>query len=175
MIIICGLGNPGAKYTKTRHNIGFRLVDKLANGKAFLEKWNALILKTELHGKQVLLLKPQTYMNLSGQALRQVVNFYKIKPENIVITYDDVDLKFGDIRYRKEGSAGTHNGMKSVIRELGTNKIPRLRLGVESRGLYMPEQMDLANFVLAPFAKEEEQQMESFLAKASEELKNHLP
>jgi len=154
MKLICGLGNPGKKYDGTRHNIGFMLLDSLAE-EDFSEKWNALISESTLNGEKVILIKPTTFMNLSGRAVAKFANFYKIEAKDILITYDDVDLPLGQVRYREKGGAGTHNGMKSIIQELGTQDFPRLRLGIESRGVTAPEQMDLASFVLAPFTKEE--------------------
>lgn len=177
MKILCGLGNPGLKYQNTRHNAGFLLVDAYAEAHGFpefKEKWNALVSEKGQGDDRVLLLKPLTYMNRSGEALLKFVNFYKVEPENIILSYDDVDLPLGELRFREKGSAGTHNGMKSVIACLGTEAFPRLRLGVESRGETAPEQMPLSDFVLAPFSGEERGLFDTELAEGLELLKNRL-
>lgn len=176
MKLICGLGNPGAKYNNTRHNVGFMVLEMLAArmGLTFQEKWNALVAETELNGEKTLLLKPLTFMNLSGQAIAKFAQFYKIEPQNITVVYDDIDLKLGEIRARDKGGPGTHNGMKSIIQELGTENFPRLRIGIESRGETAPEQMDLAAFVLAPFTAEEAPPLMQSVNKALETLKNPL-
>lgn len=159
MKLICGLGNPGTKYEKTRHNAGFRFIDAYAKQfdfPQFTEKGKALVSTKGEGFKKVILVKPQTFMNLSGEAVREVMQFHKIEPKDLLVVYDDVDLPLGSIRYREKGSAGTHNGMKSLIECLATLDFPRLRLGIESRGVTAPEQMPLDVFVLAPFLKEEE-------------------
>ena len=167
MKIICGLGNPGAKYEGTRHNAGFVFLDKWA-GKfdfpEFKEKWSAMV--SEKDG--VLLIKPLTFMNLSGKPLAKFVNFYKVPLEDAVVVYDDVDLPLGTVRFRKEGSGGTHNGMKSVIEELGSQDFPRLRLGVESRGESAPEQMDISDFVLSRFEEAEMEILYKIINQASQ-------
>jgi peptidyl-tRNA hydrolase, PTH1 family len=155
MKLICGLGNPGGKYNNTRHNVGFMVVDALVGEAEFNEKWNALVAEIEINGEKTYVIKPTTFMNLSGQAVAKFANFYKIESENITIVYDDIDLPLGTLRSRESGGPGTHNGMKSIIADLGTQNFPRLRVGIESRGETAPEQMDLAAFVLAPFSKEE--------------------
>jgi len=156
MKIIVGLGNPGDKYKETRHNIGFLFVDYLAKkfgADEFQEKskFKALVSDVSVNGKKILLVKPLTFMNLSGETLVTLKNFYKVENEDFLIAYDDVDLPFAKIRYRKEGSAGTHNGMRSIINLLGTQNIPRLRFGVEVE----ERKMDLASFVLSRFLAEE--------------------
>lgn len=176
MKLICGLGNPGDKYDRTRHNIGFRILDELAQqeGVDFSEKWNGQVAEITLNGEKTLLLKPNTFMNLSGQAVVKFANFYKIEPSDIVIVYDDVDLPLGQIRFREKGGPGTHNGMKSIIQELGGQDFPRLRIGIESRGVTAPEQMGLADFVLARFTKEEEESLDAIIDEAIKTLKNPL-
>lgn len=154
MKLICGLGNPGKEYEGTRHNAGFLFVDAWAKKydfPEFKEKWNALV--SEKDG--LLLLKPLTFMNKSGEVLSKFVNFYKLPLEEVVVVYDDVDLPLGTVRFRREGGPGTHNGMKSVIEQLGTESFPRLRLGIESRGQTAPEQMEITDFVLSRFSEEE--------------------
>lgn len=158
MKIICGLGNPGKKYENTRHNIGFLFVDTYAEKyafPAFQEKWNALVSEKIVGDKKILLMKPLTFMNKSGEALAKFAQFYKVDFKDIFVAYDDVDLPLGKLRFRDEGSAGTHNGMKSIITCLGSKNFPRLRFGVESRGEFAPEEMDLSAFVLASFKEEE--------------------
>ena len=158
MKIICGLGNPGAKYSGTRHNAGFDFIDIYAEKHGcpeFSEKWGALVSETGNADEKILLLKPQSFMNLSGESLAKFVNFYKLDLTDLFVVYDDVDLKLGEVRFRTEGSAGTHNGMKSVIQCLGAQNFNRLRLGVESRGETSPAEMDISDFVLSKFSDEE--------------------
>lgn len=130
MFLIVGLGNPGTKYNNTRHNLGFMVVDSLAKtlGATFnpAPKFQAEIAKLPA----IVLLKPQTFMNLSGAAVAQVANYYRIPASNIFITYDDLDLPFGTLRFRESGSHGGHNGMRSIIQQLGTTAFPRLRIGI---------------------------------------------
>lgn len=153
MYVIAGLGNPGKKYENTRHNMGFITIDQLAekhNIKVDRLKFKALVGEGRVAGQKVLLVKPQTYMNLSGESIREVMNFYKLEPENLIVIYDDIDLETGNLRIRKFGSAGTHNGMKSVVYQLQSDRFPRIRLGIgqQKRG-------DLINFVIGGFSKEE--------------------
>jgi len=156
MKIIVGLGNPGKKYEETRHNIGFLFLDYLARefgAEEFQEKakFKAMVTEAKLKEDKVLLVKPLTFMNLSGETLVALKNFYKLENEDFLICYDDVDLPFEKIRYRDEGSAGTHNGMRSIIGLLGSQDVPRLRFGVEVK----ERRMDLASFVLSRFSAEE--------------------
>src|SRR3989338_3437521 len=158
MKIICGLGNPGRSYARSRHNVGFMLVDAFAKKHDFLkfeEKGKALFSAKGSGEGKIILMKPQTFMNLSGEAVQEVLNFYKVEPKDFYAVYDDVDLPLGTLRFREKGSAGTHNGMKSVIQYLATMEFPRLRLGIESRGETAPQQLDLHDFVLAPFLEDE--------------------
>lgn len=148
MFLIIGLGNPGLKYAKTRHNAGFMAVDAIASAKNIdfdrLQK-HALTATYFENGNKVLLAKPQTYMNNSGQSLRELVDYYQIPLENVLVIYDDIDLELGQTRIRKKGGAGTHNGMRSIIAELGSGDFPRLRCGIGPQ----PEFWDLADFVLS--------------------------
>ncbi|XVG94862.1 aminoacyl-tRNA hydrolase [Eubacteriales bacterium KG127] len=153
MYIIIGLGNPGKKYENTRHNLGFIAIDRLAekhNIQVDRIKFKALVGDGMIAGQKVLLVKPQTFMNLSGESVREVVNYYKVALENIIVIYDDFDIPVGSIRIRKSGSAGTHNGMKSVVYQLNTDKFPRVRLGIGSK-----KGDDIINFVTGGFSKEE--------------------
>lgn len=173
MKVICGLGNPGSKYEKTRHNVGFQVVDafaKMHDFPDFESKGKALVSEKGQGFKKVILLKPQTFMNLSGEAVQELLQFYKIEPKDLIVVYDDVDLPLGTLRYREKGSAGTHNGMKSLIQCLATLDFPRLRVGIESRGVTAPEQIPLDAFVLAPFLKEEEEALKSATDEACKKL-----
>ena len=162
MYIIVGLGNPGDKYEKTRHNVGFNVIDILAKEYGISVskiKHKALIGEGRVGSEKVLLVKPQTYMNLSGETLIDIYNYYKVDMENIIVIYDDIDLDVGKIRIRKKGSGGTHNGMRSIIKCLGSNEFPRVRVGISK-----PKNgQDLADFVLSRFSKEDEKSLqESF-------------
>ncbi len=155
MYIIAGLGNPESKYDRTRHNIGFRLVDALAdkNGIAFNDKKHkGLIGKGVIAGEKVILVKPLTYMNLSGECIGAAADYYKVEPENVIVLFDDISLDVGRLRIRKKGSAGGHNGIKSIIAHLGSENFPRLKFGVGDK----PRGMDLADYVLGRFSKEDE-------------------
>ncbi len=148
--IIVGLGNPGTKYTTTRHNVGFNAIDHIADklGVSISKlKFEGLFCQAELNGKKVLLLKPQTFMNDSGRSLVQFSKFYKVPAENIIVIFDDVSLDVGKIRIRKKGSAGGHNGIKSIISHLGSDNFPRVKIGV---GKKPHPDYDLADWVLSP-------------------------
>lgn len=137
MYVICGLGNPGREYEYTRHNMGFITMDVLADklGVSINQlKFKALVGETRLAGEKILLVKPQTFMNLSGESLRQIMDFYKLEPEQFIIVYDDADLAPGALRIRGSGSPGSHNGMKSLVLHMGSEKFPRVRVGIGSRG-----------------------------------------
>lgn len=156
MYIIAGLGNPGGKYEKIKHNMGFQVIDLLAD-KYHIEmnqkKHKAICGTGVMEGVKVLLLKPQTFMNLSGESIREAVDFYKIDPETeLIVIYDDISLAPGHLRIRKKGSAGGHNGIKNIIQHLGTQVFPRIRVGVGEK----PEGWDLADYVLSGFSKEDE-------------------
>lgn len=135
MYIIAGLGNPGQKYENTRHNMGFKTIDCLSEEFGISvnrAKFKGLIGEGRIGNEKVILLKPQTYMNLSGQSVREIVDYYKVPEENLIVIYDDFDLPIGSIRIRKSGGPGTHNGMKSVVGELNFRKFPRVRIGIGS-------------------------------------------
>jgi len=158
MYLIVGLGNPGDPYEHTRHNAGFDVLTLLA-GKLDISikrfKYRALIGKTQVNGAKVLLCKPQTYMNLSGESVCALMRWYRIKLDHLLIIYDDVDLPAGTIRVRREGSAGTHNGMRSIIDALGTQFFPRIRVGIGPK----PERFELADWVLSPYHTAQERQV----------------
>ncbi len=154
MKLIAGLGNPESRYAATRHNVGFEACELLRQRLGFgreLLRFHACISRGTVGGEQVILCRPQTYMNNSGLAVGEIASFYKIAPEDILIIYDDVSLPFGGLRVRASGSAGGHNGMKSIIARLGTEAFPRVRIGVGAK----PEGWDLADYVLARFSEEE--------------------
>lgn len=169
MKLIAGLGNPGKEYEKTRHNSGFMAMDHLLkklNENLTTEKWNALITTTRIEGQAVLLMKPLTFMNASGQAVIQAVNYYHIDPEDILIMHDDMDLPTGSVRIRKKGSAGGQKGMKSIIDLLGTSDLARIRIGV---GHSDPGNHDLVpDWVLSPVPKAEREIYEAALDDAAE-------
>jgi len=154
MYIVAGLGNPGAKYRATRHNVGFVAVDILADmmgisiNKAF---GKSLVGMGIIEGKKAVLVKPQSFMNLSGLSVFELKNWYKIDTSNIILIYDDIDLNVGALRIRPSGGAGTHNGMRSIISSLNTENFPRIRIGIGSA----PEEWDLADYVLSTFNPDE--------------------
>lgn len=154
MYLIVGLGNPEKEYANTRHNMGFNVINKIANEykiEVMENKFDGLFWMGEIEGEKVILLKPQTYMNDSGKSVIKAKNFYKIPEENVLVIYDDIDLEPTKIRIRKKGSPGTHNGMKSVTECLGTQNFPRVRVGIGS-----PEHKgDLINYVIGKISKEE--------------------
>ena len=159
MFIIVGLGNPTPEYEGTRHNVGFEVIDALArkyNIDVDTKKHRAYIGKGMIEGQKVILAKPQTYMNLSGESVRSLLDYYKVDEEQeLLVIYDDISLVPGGIRIRKKGSAGGHNGIKNIIAHLGTQEFPRVRIGVGEK----PARMDLADYVLGRFPKEEAETM----------------
>lgn len=164
MYIVVGLGNPGKKYENTRHNIGFITIDQLAEKldiKVNKIKHKALIGEGFIGREKVILVKPQTYMNLSGQSVREIVDYYKIDIENLIVIYDDIDIDMGTVRIRKKGSAGTHNGMRSIIRLLGEDTFPRVRIGIGKS-----DRIPLTDFVIGGFTKEEKDPMEQAVLKS---------
>ena len=156
MYIIAGLGNPGKEYENTRHNIGFDVIDRLAEEEniAVMEsKHKALIGKGYVAGQKVILAKPQTFMNLSGESIREIVDYYKVDDTSeLIVISDDISLDVGQIRIRKKGSAGGHNGLKNIIKMLGHDTFTRVRMGVGEK----PKNYDLADYVLGHFTKEEQ-------------------
>lgn len=160
MFIIAGLGNPTLQYEGTRHNVGFDVIDAVAakyNISVDYRKSRAYIGKGIIGGRKVILAKPQTYMNLSGESIRSLADYYKVDEETeLLIIYDDVSLDVGQLRIRKKGSAGGHNGIKSIISHLGTDVFPRIKVGVGEK----PRRYDLADYVLGHFSKEEREMME---------------
>ncbi len=160
MFLIVGLGNPGAKYAGTRHNIGFAVIDHLAyeyNIKVTKLKHKALIGEGIIQGHKVILAKPQTYMNLSGESVNDICAYYKIPTQNVIVVYDDINIPTGAIRIREKGSDGGHNGMKSIIYMLESDQFPRLRIGV---GAPPHKDYNLADYVLSAFSKEDIAELE---------------
>lgn len=153
--LIVGLGNPGKKYETTRHNAGFMCIDKFSqeeNVDVKKVKFHALIGECYIDGKKVVVMKPQTMMNNSGQAIKECATFYKIPPENIIVIYDDISLEPGKLRIRRKGSAGGHNGIKSIIAHLGSENFPRVKIGV---GAKPHPDYDLVDWVLGSFPKDQ--------------------
>ncbi|MDF3001301.1 MAG: aminoacyl-tRNA hydrolase [Bacillota bacterium] len=168
MYVIVGLGNPGKKYENTKHNIGFITVDFLAernNIKINKIKHKALVGEGTIAGNKVLLVKPQTYMNLSGNSVREIMDYYKANIDKLVVIYDDVDIPMGSLRIRKKGSAGTHNGMRSIIYDLQEDGFPRVRIGIGA-----DKKIPLAGYVLGGFGKEEAKLMEDTVAQAASSI-----
>lgn len=167
MFVVVGLGNPGSKYSETRHNVGFSVIDILSNRyntKLNKIKFKSVYGEVKMDGKKVLLVKPQTYMNNSGETVLEISKFFKVPVENIIVVLDDIDIDFASLRVRQKGSAGSHNGMKSIIHLLKDEKIPRVKIGIGR-----PEAgRDLADFVLGRFSKEEEMDIKEVVEKAAD-------
>ncbi len=177
MYIIAGLGNPGRKYENTRHNMGFIAVDLIAEKydiKIDKIKFKALVGEGRIGGQKVILIKPQTYMNLSGQSIMEIMNFYKEDIENLIVIYDDLDIPTGTIRVRKKGSAGTHNGMRNIVYLLADDGFPRIRVGigpVAKDGTQDKEKarnLDLVDYVIGGVSKGEKELLEDSLTRAAE-------
>lgn len=176
MHVIVGLGNPGKRYEQTRHNLGFLTIDYLSEDLGILVnklKHKSLVGEGRFGRCKVLLVKPQTYMNLSGEALREIVTYYNVEPGELLVVYDDLDIPTGSLRIRKQGSAGTHNGMRSIIKCLGFNDFPRIRIGIGLR-----EEMefpgDMADFVTGGFWKEERKPLKQAIIKVTTAIKVYL-
>lgn len=166
MYVIAGLGNPKKEYENTRHNIGFAVIDMLAerhNIRIIEAKHKGLLGRGYINGEKVILVKPLTYMNLSGECIREVLDYYKVDPkENLIVIHDDISLEPGNLRIRKKGSAGGHNGLKNIILHLGHDTFQRIKVGVGEK----PEGYDLADYVLGHFSGTEKKIMEETAQKA---------
>lgn len=168
MYLIAGLGNPGKQYERTRHNMGFDTIDELVDrhripGSGMQHK--AMYGKGMIAGEKVILAKPLTYMNLSGDSVREFINYYKMDPETeLIVIYDDIDLEPGQIRIRKKGSAGGHNGMKSIISQIGTQNFCRVKVGVGAK----PAGWDLADYVLGRFSTKEREEVDKAIEEAAD-------
>ncbi|MCC7403150.1 MAG: aminoacyl-tRNA hydrolase [Bdellovibrionales bacterium] len=171
MLIIVGLGNPGSKYQLTRHNIGFMAVDALAHSlneaDSFRTEHKALTAKVRIEGQAVLLAKPQTFMNLSGESVQALLSYYNSTPAELLVVHDEVDLPFASIRYQKSRGHGGHNGIRNIHQLLGTPDYQRLKLGVSRPS---NPQMEVADFVLQNFSSDELKQLPDFLALAAESI-----
>ena len=167
MWIVAGLGNPGKQYLYTWHNMGYLAVDMLADKHGIFlgkEKYKGLWGKGKIAGQDVIIIKPTTYMNNSGECLVEISRFYKVEPKNIITVYDDIDIAKGTIRVRPKGSAGTHNGMRSIIQLLGTQEFPRVRIGTGP----VPENWELVNYVLSEVPQDERKLINDAFVKACE-------
>lgn len=172
MKLIIGLGNPGKEYEKTRHNTGFMVLDRFANkmGVSLIQnKFKGIYTKMKYHGEDVILLKPQTFMNLSGEAVRQIMDFYKIDLDDILVIYDDMDMPVGKLRLRESGSAGGHNGIKNIILHTGSQKFKRIRIGIGRH-----PQMKVVDYVLSRFMQDEMIDMEKGIDLACEAIIDYL-
>lgn len=161
MYLLVGLGNPGLKYKLTRHNAGFLVIDQIVKEHGILldkKDFRSIYGKGRIAGREVLLAKPQTFMNLSGEAVVDLVNFYKIDREQILIISDDMDLPLGTIRLKQSGSSGGHKGLASILSRLGTSQIPRLRIGIGK-----PQESTVIDFVLTPFTESEQRVLQSVI------------
>lgn len=173
MYAVIGLGNPGKKYSGTKHNVGFDAIDCLSqrnNVKVTKVKHQSIYGEFNLNGEKVILVKPQTYMNNSGISVKSIVDYYKIPVENIIILYDDIDIEIGSLRIRKKGSAGSHNGMRSIIYHLQEDNFPRVRIGIGKPG----EKIDLVNHVLGGFSKEDRQKVDDVILKAAKAVEEMI-
>lgn len=171
MFIIAGLGNPGREYENTRHNIGFRVIDNIAGRHriTMLErKHRAVMGKGYIDGQRVVLVKPLTYMNLSGESIREIVDYYKVdETSQLVVVSDDISLDVGQLRIRKKGSAGGHNGLKNIIQHLGHENFIRIRMGVSDK----PQGYDLKDYVLGHFTDQEKKALEETCGNAAEAVR----
>jgi len=169
MYLIVGLGNPEEKYSNTRHNMGFDVINELSkecNIKVSKSKFDAFYGMGEINSKKVILVKPQTYMNLSGDSVIKFKKFYKVSNKNIIVIYDDIDLKLGDIRLKAKGSAGSHNGMKSVIENLKTEDFIRIRVGIGTP----KDKQDIINYVIGQIPQTERKVLDQSIIKAKDSI-----
>lgn len=167
MYLIIGLGNPEEEYSKTRHNMGFNTINKIAeqyNIKINKKKFQGLYEITTIEDKKVILVKPQTYMNLSGNCVKEIADFYKVSTEEILVIYDDMDIEPGKIKIRKKGSSGGHNGIKSIIQMIGTEEFPRIRIGI-GRPMHSGDEI---NYVIGAIPEEEISKLNEGIEKAKD-------
>lgn len=168
--IIAGLGNPGKEYELSRHNAGFLCIDILANRENFRTdriKFKSVYADTMINGHRCLVMRPQTYMNNSGEAIKEAATFYKIPPEKCIVIFDDIDIGLGALRVKRKGSAGTHNGVKSIIQHLGSDNFPRIKIGVGNKP--HPD-YDLKDYVLGTFSKQEQNILKETMEKACDAI-----
>ena len=172
MKLIVGLGNPGKEYAGTRHNCGFMVIDRLAsklNVDVDQNKFKGLYAKVKYHGEDIILLKPPTYMNLSGESVNAVMNFFKIDKDDLLVIYDDLDMPVGKLRLRKTGSAGGHNGIKNIIAHLNSQDFKRIRVGIDRH-----KYMNVADYVLSRFSKVESEAIEQGIENAANAVLDYL-
>lgn len=171
MYLLVGLGNPGKKYERTRHNIGFRILDALVSEYhgtwKYEKKLDAEVCTLQTTNSKLLCLKPQTFMNLSGASVKKALAWFEISVQDFLVVYDDKDMEFGKLRYREKGSSGGHNGINSIIKELGTEEFQRMKIGVANEQI---QTYDTADFVLAKFSKDEEKKLPEIIQKALEKI-----
>lgn len=170
MKIIVGLGNPGEKYSKTRHNIGWLFIDylsKIYNVDVTKSNCDALTGETKINGEKIVFAKPITFMNLSGNSVSKLKKWYKVENKDIIIIFDDIDIPFGTFRYREKGSGGSHNGMKNIVQMLSSEEIPRIRIGL---GGLKYEKQDMADFVLQKFKPSELEKLDEVFYEASKKI-----
>ena len=168
--IIAGLGNPGKEYEMTRHNAGFLTLDILANREGFTTdriKYKSVCADVMINGHRCLVMRPQTYMNNSGEAIKEAASFYKIPPERCIVIFDDIDISLGALRVKRKGSAGTHNGIKSIIYHLNSDNFPRIKIGV---GAKPHPDYDLKDYVLSSFSKQEQETLKKTMEKACDAI-----
>ncbi len=168
MKIIVGLGNPTKEYENTRHNVGFMVIDELMNKwstPSMKQQFKGEVVKVKRNGEDIILLKPLTYMNLSGESLIQVMNFYKVPVEDVLVIYDDLDIPTGKLRLRQSGSAGGHNGIKSIIQHVQTQNFQRLRVGIDR-----DSRIPVVNYVLGKFTKEEKPLIDEGILQATQAI-----
>lgn len=173
MILIAGLGNPGKEYALTRHNVGYDVVDRLSEKHRIRVdriKFRSMTGEGIISGEKVILIKPLTYMNNSGLAISEALRFYKLTVDDLIVLVDDIDIEFGSVRIRKKGSAGSHNGMKSIISHIQNDGFTRIKLGIGSK----PPDFDLADFVLSRFSKDERAEVECMVKKAADAVETIL-
>ena len=171
MYVVVGLGNPGKDYTNTRHNIGFNTVDLMGernNINLNKIKFNSIYGEGNIGGEKVMLVKPQTYMNNSGIAVREIAQYYKIPVENIIVIVDDIDIEFSSVKVRAKGSAGSHNGLKSIINHIQDENFPRVKVGIGKKY----ENQNLADFVLSRFSKDEQKEIDISIVVAAEAVES---
>ena len=173
MLIICGLGNPGEKYAHTRHNIGFIVLEYLAQKHGFLftqKKFNSTVAEVSFHDKKILFIKPQTYMNKSGEAVKKTLSFYKSHPEQLLVIHDEIDFPFGKIKLKFDGGDAGHNGLNSIIGELGVPSFHRLRIGIGRPAM----KEEVSSYVLSPFLPEQEEKLPEIIDQACTEVEKFI-
>jgi PTH1 family peptidyl-tRNA hydrolase len=167
--IIVGLGNPGSRYRRTRHNIGFQVIDRLAEMKGISvsrKRFKSLLGTGRVHTHEIILMKPLTFMNRSGEAVKEAANFFRTTVEDLVVVHDDLDLSFGKVRFKQKGGDGGHQGVRSIIESLGKGSFLRLKVGIGRP----PEGVDPAEYVLSPFERFEHEQLDVILSRAAESI-----